>query len=88
MSSKMEMPSFYPSLDSEGQIEMPARDQRRGQIVAIIKGTANTQLRFYIGSKASTTLSTTDETVDGPKLKIGHEAASVRGTSDVIVAAA
>ncbi len=65
-------------------MKLSARNQLKGRIVAVEKGTTTAHVRIDIGG-AVVTSSITNEAVDDLGLKIGDEAYAVIKASDVMI---
>ncbi len=66
-------------------MKLSARNQLKGRIVAVEKGTTTAHIRIDIGGGAIITSSITNEAVDDLGLKVGDEAYAVIKASDVMV---
>jgi molybdopterin-binding protein len=67
-------------------MKISARNQLKGTIVDVIKGTTTSHVRIDIGGGAIVTASITNESVDDLKLAKGKTAFAVVKASDVLVA--
>jgi molybdopterin-binding protein len=65
-------------------LKLSARNQLKGRIVAVEKGTTTAHVRIDIGG-AVVTSSITNEAVDDLGLKVGDEAFAVIKASDVMI---
>ena len=65
-------------------MKLSARNQLKGRIVAVEKGTTTAHVRIDIGG-AVVTSSITNEAVDDLGLKVGDEAYAVIKASDVMI---
>ena len=65
-------------------MKLSARNQLKGRIVAVEKGTTTAHVRIDIGG-AVVTSSITNEAVDDLSLKVGDEAYAVIKASDVMI---
>jgi molybdopterin-binding protein len=65
-------------------LKLSARNQLKGRIVAVEKGTTTAHVRIDIGG-AVVTSSITNEAVDDLSLKVGDEAYAVIKASDVMI---
>ena len=65
-------------------MKLSARNQLKGKIVAVQKGTTTAHVRIDIGG-ATITSSITNEAVDELGLKVGDEAWAVVKASDVMI---
>jgi molybdopterin-binding protein len=68
----------------EKRMKLSARNQLKGKIVAVTKGTTTAHVRIDIGG-AVITASITNEAVDELALKPGDEAWAVVKASDVMI---
>lgn len=66
-------------------MQISARNQIKGKIVEVIKGTTTPHVRIDIGG-AVVTASITNEAVDDLKLAVGKDVNAVIKASDVMVA--
>jgi molybdopterin-binding protein len=66
-------------------MKLSARNQLKGKIVGVNKGTTTAHVRIDIGGGAVITASITNESVDELGLKVGDEAWAVVKASDVMV---
>jgi molybdopterin-binding protein len=67
-------------------MKLSARNQLKGRIVAVQKGSTTAHVRIDIGGGVVVTSSITNEAVDELGLKTGDEAYAVIKASDVMVA--
>jgi molybdopterin-binding protein len=67
-------------------MKLSARNQLKGQIIAVTKGQTTAHVRIDIGNGVIVTSSITNEAVDDLGLKIGDEAIAIIKASDVMVA--
>jgi molybdopterin-binding protein len=67
-------------------MKLSARNQIKGKIVEVRKGTTTAHIRIDIGSGVVITSSITNEAVDDLGLAAGDEAIAVIKASDVMVA--
>jgi molybdopterin-binding protein len=67
-------------------MKLSARNQLKGRVVAVHKGTTTAHVRIDIGGGVVVTSSITNEAVDELGLKTGDEAYAVIKASDVMVA--
>jgi len=67
-------------------MKLSARNQIKGKIVEVRKGTTTAHIRIDIGSGVVITSSITNEAVDDLGLAVGDEAIAVIKASDVMVA--
>ena len=67
-------------------MKLSARNQMRGKVVAVLKGTTTAHVRIDIGNGVIITSSITNEAVDDLGLKVGDDAIAVIKASDVMVA--
>ena len=67
-------------------MKLSARNQLKGKVVGVQKGTTTAHVRIDIGGGVIVTSSITNEAVDDLALKIGDDAIAVIKASDVIVA--
>lgn len=68
-------------------MKLSARNQLKGKIIEVVKGTTTSHVRIDLGGGAVVTASITNEAVDDLKLAAGQEAYAVIMASDVMVAA-
>jgi molybdopterin-binding protein len=66
-------------------IKLSARNQLKGKIVAVQKGTVTAHVRIELSGGATVTSSITNEAVDELGLKVGDEAWAVIKASDVMI---
>ncbi len=66
-------------------MKLSARNQIKGKIVEVTKGTTTAHVRIDIGHGVTITSSITNEAVDELGLKVGDEALAVIKASDVMV---
>ncbi|MBV9777980.1 MAG: TOBE domain-containing protein [Acetobacteraceae bacterium] len=66
-------------------MKLSARNQIKGKVVAVQKGTTTAHVRIDIGNGVMITASITNEAVDELGLKQGDEATAVIKASDVMV---
>jgi molybdopterin-binding protein len=66
-------------------MKLSARNQLKGKIVAVQKGTTTAHVRIDIGGGVTVTSSITNESVDDLGLKVGDEAWAVVKASDVMI---
>jgi len=66
-------------------MKLSARNQIKGRVVAVQKGTTTAHVRIDIGNGVMITASITNEAVDELGLKQGDEATAVIKASDVMV---
>jgi molybdopterin-binding protein len=66
-------------------MKISARNQLRGTIVDVMKGTTTSHIRIDIGGGVVVTASITNESVDELKLAKGNPAIAVIKASDVMV---
>jgi len=67
-------------------MKLSARNQIRGKVVEVRKGTTTAHVRIDIGNGVIITSSITNEAVDDLGLRAGDEAIAVIKASDVMVA--
>ena len=67
-------------------MKLSARNQIKGKIVEVRKGTTTAHIRIEIGSGVVITSSITNDAVDDLGLAVGDEAIAVIKASDVMVA--
>jgi molybdopterin-binding protein len=67
-------------------MKLSARNQLKGKVVEVRKGTTTAHVRIDIGNGVIITSSITNEAVDDLGLATGDEATAVIKASDVIVA--
>ena len=67
-------------------MKLSARNQLKGKVVDVRKGTTTAHVRIDLGHGVVVTASITNEAVDDLGLKIGDEAIAVIKASDVMVA--
>ena len=67
-------------------MKLSARNQIKGKVVEVRKGTTTAHVRIDIGNGVIITSSITNEAVDDLGLRVGDEAIAVIKASDVIVA--
>jgi len=67
-------------------VKLSARNQIKGKLVEVRKGTTTAHVRIDIGSGVIITSSITNEAVDDLGLRVGDEAIAVIKASDVMVA--
>jgi molybdopterin-binding protein len=67
-------------------MKLSARNQLKGKVVGVQKGTTTAHVRIDIGGGVIVTSSITNEAVDDLALKTGDDAIAVIKASDVIVA--
>jgi molybdopterin-binding protein len=67
-------------------MKLSARNQIKGKIVEVRKGTTTAHIRIDIGSGVIITSSITNEAVEDLGLAVGDEAIAVIKASDVMVA--
>jgi len=67
-------------------MKLSARNQIRGKVAAVQKGTTTAHVRIDIGNGVIITSSITNEAVDDLGLKVGDDAIAVIKASDVMVA--
>ena len=67
-------------------MRLSARNQIKGKVVAVQKGSTTSHVRIEIGNNVVITSSITNEAVDELGLKQGDEAIAVIKASDVMVA--
>ena len=67
-------------------MKLSARNQIKGKLVEVRKGTTTAHVRIDIGSGVIITSSITNEAVDDLGLRAGDEAIAVIKASDVMVA--
>jgi molybdopterin-binding protein len=67
-------------------MKISARNQLKGQVVAITKGATTSHVRIEVAGGSIVTASITNEAVDELGLKIGRAAYAVIKASDVMVA--
>ncbi|HWE72022.1 MAG TPA: TOBE domain-containing protein [Stellaceae bacterium] len=65
--------------------KLSARNQIKGKIVGVEKGTTTAHVRMDIGGGVTITSSITNEAVDELGLKVGDEAWAVIKASDVMI---
>ena len=66
-------------------MKLSARNQLKGKIVAVQKGTTTAHVRIDIGGGVTVTSSITNESVDDLGLKVGDDAWAVIKASDVMI---
>ena len=66
-------------------MQLSARNQLKGKIVAVQKGQTTAHVRIDIGGGAIVTASITNEAVDELNLKSGDQAVAVIKASDVMI---
>jgi molybdopterin-binding protein len=66
-------------------MKLSARNQLKGKIVAVQKGTTTAHVRVDIGGGVTVTSSITNESVDDLGLKVGDDAWAVIKASDVMI---
>lgn len=66
-------------------MKLSARNQLKGKVVGVQKGSTTSHVRIDIGGGVIITSSITNEAVDDLALKIGDEATAVIKASDVMV---
>jgi molybdopterin-binding protein len=67
-------------------MKISARNQIRGRLVEVRKGTTTAHVRLDIGNGAIVTAAITNEAVDELGLKVGGQAIAVIKASDVMIA--
>jgi molybdopterin-binding protein len=67
-------------------MKLSARNQIKGKVVEVRKGTTTAHVRIDIGNGVIITSSITNEAVDDLALRVGDEAIAVIKASDVMVA--
>ena len=67
-------------------MKLSARNQIKGKVVDVRKGTTTAHVRIDIGNGVVITSSITNEAVDELGLRVGDEAIAVIKASDVMVA--
>ena len=67
-------------------MKLSARNQIKGKVVEVRKGSTTAHVRIDIGSGVVVTSSITNEAVDELGLRVGDEAIAVIKASDVMVA--
>lgn len=67
-------------------MRLSARNQLRGRIVEVTKGSTTAHVRIDIGAGIILTASVTNEAVDELRLEVGDAAHAVIKASDVMVA--
>ena len=67
-------------------MKLSARNQLKGRVVEVRKGTTTAHVRIDIGNGVIVTSSITNEAVDELGLAVGDEATAVIKASDVMVA--
>ena len=67
-------------------MKISARNQLKGRIVEVRKGTTTAHVRVDIGSGNIITAAITNEAVDDLKLKAGDDATAIIKASDVMIA--
>jgi molybdopterin-binding protein len=70
----------------EANMKISARNQIKGKIAEVRKGTTTAHVRIDIGGGAVITAAITNEAVDELKLKAGDAAIAVIKASDVMIA--
>jgi molybdopterin-binding protein len=70
----------------EPAVKLSARNQIKGKLVEVRKGTTTAHVRIDIGNGVIITSSITNEAVDDLGLRVGDEAIAVIKASDVMVA--
>jgi molybdopterin-binding protein len=66
-------------------MKLSARNQLKGKVVEVKKGTTTAHVRIDVGHGIVLTSSITNEAVDDLGLKVGDEATAVIKSSDIIV---
>ena len=66
-------------------MKLSARNQLKGRVVGVEKGTTTAHVRIDIGGGVIVTSSITNEAVDDLALKVGDDAWAVIKASDVMV---
>ena len=66
-------------------MKLSARNQLKGKVVEVKKGTTTAHVRIDVGHGIVLTSSITNEAVDDLGLKVGDEAIAVIKSSDIIV---
>jgi molybdopterin-binding protein len=66
-------------------MKLSARNQLKGKVVEVKKGTTTAHVRIDVGHGVVITASITNEAVDDLALKVGDEATAVIKSSDIIV---
>jgi len=66
-------------------VKLSARNQLKGRVVGVEKGTTTAHVRIDIGGGTVITSSITNEAVDELALKVGDQAFAVIKASDVMV---
>lgn len=66
-------------------MKLSARNQIRGKVVEVRKGTTTAHVRIDVGNGVIITSSITNEAVDDLGLRVGDEAIAVIKASDVMV---
>ena len=67
-------------------MKLSARNQIKGKVVEVRKGTTTAHVRIDIGNGVTITSSITNEAIDDLGLRAGDEATAVIKASDVMVA--
>jgi molybdopterin-binding protein len=67
-------------------MKLSARNQIKGKIASVQKGTTTGHVRINVGQGVTITSSITNEAIDELGLKVGDEAIAVIKASDVMVA--
>ncbi len=66
-------------------MKLSARNQLKGEIVAVKKGQTTAHVRINIGRGVIITASITNDAVDELKLKVGDKAYAIVKASDVMI---
>ena len=66
-------------------MKLSARNQLKGNIVAVVRGSTTSHVRIDIGGGVIITAAITNEAVDELKLAVGQSAYAVIKASDVMV---
>ena len=67
-------------------MKISARNQIRGEVVAVVKGQTTAHVKIEIGRGAYITSSITNEAIDDLGLKPGDEVTAIIKASDVMIA--
>jgi molybdopterin-binding protein len=66
-------------------MKLSARNQLKGKVVDVRKGTTTAHVRIDLGRGAVVTASITNEAVDDLGLKVGDDAVAIVKASDVMI---
>jgi molybdopterin-binding protein len=77
---------YHAASKEDRELKLSARNQIKGKVVEVRKGSTTSHVRIDIGNGVVVTSSITNDAVDDLAIRVGDEATAVIKASDVMVA--